>query len=270
MPITLIIRNPLDRDAREYIQRAGVTDAAARSQINGFVRGIKGLGLWSSMVCWPLRSSQNAGTGTTAYSLGGLGTYNGTLVNGPTWGTDGITFVAASSQRITTSLIAQIGASGGVYNINIGTDQSVWSNRNASTWANGTTLNARASGSDSIAFVDVAGANSRIRATGTPVFSEYVFTQATHTLAGSTTTANTTFRQNKNSRSSGTYVLGSAAMATSDAEIILAAERTSTITNFLNGTMPFVFVSEAIFSSSEQESLYDLYKSTLGQGLGLP
>jgi hypothetical protein len=91
MPINLIIRNPLDRDAREFIQRAGVTDAGGRAQLNQFVRGIKTLGLWSSMVCWPLRSTQNAGTGTTAYSLGGLGTFNGTLTNGPTWGTDGLT-----------------------------------------------------------------------------------------------------------------------------------------------------------------------------------
>lgn len=100
MPINLIIRNPLDRDAREFIGRAGVSAAAARLQLNEFVRGVKQLGLWDSMVCWPLRSTQNAGTGTTAYSLGGLGTFNGTLVNGPTWGTSGVTFTYASSQYI--------------------------------------------------------------------------------------------------------------------------------------------------------------------------
>lgn len=103
MPINLIIRNPLDRDAREFIGRAGVSDAAARLQLNEFVRGVKQLGLWDSMVCWPLRSTQNAGTGTTAYSLGGLGTFNGTLVNGPTWGADGVAFVNASSQHILLS-----------------------------------------------------------------------------------------------------------------------------------------------------------------------
>ena len=90
MAVQIIIRNPLDRDAREYMARAGVTDAAARTQINEFCRGIKSLGLWDSMVCWPLRSAQNASTSTTAYSLGGLGTYNGTLVGGPTWNADGI------------------------------------------------------------------------------------------------------------------------------------------------------------------------------------
>jgi hypothetical protein len=63
-----------DSDAAAFFATAGVTDATAKTQINSFVKGIKDLGLWSSMVCWPLRSSQNAGTGTTAYSLGGYGT----------------------------------------------------------------------------------------------------------------------------------------------------------------------------------------------------
>jgi hypothetical protein len=68
--------------------------------VSAFVRGVKDLGLYESMVCWPLRSSQNAGTGTTAYSLGGLGTFDGTLTNGPTWGADGIDF-DGSNDRIT-------------------------------------------------------------------------------------------------------------------------------------------------------------------------
>jgi hypothetical protein len=90
-----------DPDALAYVQASGATDI---DNINAFVVGVKALGLWNSMVCWPLRSSQNAGTGSIVYSLGGLGTYNGTLVNGPTWGADGITFAAASSQRISTNL----------------------------------------------------------------------------------------------------------------------------------------------------------------------
>jgi hypothetical protein len=106
MPITLILRNPLDRDAREYISRAGVTDATGRIQLNAFVRGVKNLGVWANLVCWPLRSTQNSGgadpTNTTVYSLGGLGTYNGTRINGPTWGPDGINFVAASNTHVTT------------------------------------------------------------------------------------------------------------------------------------------------------------------------
>ncbi|NBW08687.1 MAG: hypothetical protein EBR82_11740 [Caulobacteraceae bacterium] len=85
--LNLIIRDSLDKDALSFCSASGATDRLA---LSSFVRGVKALGLWESMVCWPLRSSQNAGTGTTAYSLGGLGTFNGTLINGPTWQSNGI------------------------------------------------------------------------------------------------------------------------------------------------------------------------------------
>ena len=91
-----------DTDASAFFNTAGVSKTDAKQQISRFVTGIKDLGLWSSMVCWPLRSSQNAGTGTIAYSLGGLGTFNGTLRNGPTWGADGLTY-DGFDDNITTS-----------------------------------------------------------------------------------------------------------------------------------------------------------------------
>jgi hypothetical protein len=72
-----------------------------RQLIVDFAQGIGRLGLWDSMVCWPLRSSQNGRSGTTAFSLGGLGRFDGTL-NGtplPIWTPDGVTF-GASTQFI--------------------------------------------------------------------------------------------------------------------------------------------------------------------------
>jgi hypothetical protein len=90
----------IDSDAQQFISLSGATD---RGNIYAFVSGVKNLNLWDSMVCWPMRSSQNAGTGTTLYSLGGLGTYNGTLVNGPTWSSDGIIY-DGSNDKIDTSL----------------------------------------------------------------------------------------------------------------------------------------------------------------------
>ena len=81
-----------DADAAAYFDRAGVTDATAKSQINAFVKGVKDLALWSNTIYYPLRSAQNAGTGVTAYSLSGLGTFNGTFAGtpNPARGADGI------------------------------------------------------------------------------------------------------------------------------------------------------------------------------------
>ena len=84
-----------------YLNVCNITSATPRQQIRDFSKGVNDLGLWNSMVCWPLRSSQNYGSGTTAFSLGGLGAYNGTLANGPTWGTNGIAF--DGSKLMTTS-----------------------------------------------------------------------------------------------------------------------------------------------------------------------
>jgi hypothetical protein len=81
-----------DGDADAYFKRTGVNNARGRFEISLFVRGMKGLNLYSNMICWPLRDYQNAGSGATVYSLGGLGIYNATAFNSPSWGNQGITF----------------------------------------------------------------------------------------------------------------------------------------------------------------------------------
>jgi hypothetical protein len=97
---TLTLNTPArgyDADATAFAARSGATDVAA---LSAFVKGVKELGLWNNMVCWPLRSTQNAGTGTIAYSLGGLGTFDGTLTNGPVWDSVGLNF-DGSDDRVT-------------------------------------------------------------------------------------------------------------------------------------------------------------------------
>lgn len=86
-----------DADALSFISASGATN---KSGIDQFVKDVKNLGIWESIVFWPLRSGQNAGTGTTVYSLGGLGTYNGTLINGPTLGDNGLDINSTGSQSI--------------------------------------------------------------------------------------------------------------------------------------------------------------------------
>lgn len=94
-------------DTQAYLNVCNITAALPRQQIYEFARGVNNLGLWNSMVCWPLRSTQNAGTGTIAYSLGGLGTANATLSNGPTWGSNGAPFTTAQSAFAPLSALNQ-------------------------------------------------------------------------------------------------------------------------------------------------------------------
>ena len=93
----VISPNKWELDVQGYLNTCNITAATPRKQIRDFSAGVNDLGLWNSMVCWPLRSSQNYGSGTTAFSLGGLGTFNGTLTNGPSWGADGVLFAASNA-----------------------------------------------------------------------------------------------------------------------------------------------------------------------------
>lgn len=92
---------------QSYLNLCNITATTPRKQLRDFAAGVNDLGLWSNMVCWPLRSTQNAGTGTTAYSLGGLGAFNGTLTNGPTWGADGVNFNVSNCNITVTANFVQ-------------------------------------------------------------------------------------------------------------------------------------------------------------------
>jgi hypothetical protein len=265
MAVQLIIRNPLDRDAREYIQRAGVTDATARLQLNEFVRGVKSLGLWQSMVCWPLRSTQNAGTGTTAYSLGGLGTFDGSLIDGPAWGTDGVAGNGTSA-HITTG-----------FSTNVFTNLAT-----SSGFACGT--NFRTSGAAAVTFgqaqVPVADnfvlfewsaafnarrtviGDSNITAIQTSPLSAAFMTMTSTSASSLSLYSNTSLAQTVTtlrspSRSSATIPL-------------LAYNSTGTITLFSPATLSVAGFVNAGLSAQNVSDLYTLYKATLGTGLGLP
>jgi hypothetical protein len=66
----------IDPDAQSYANRSGASDLYA---INDFVLSAKKLEVWDQLICWPMRSTMNAGSGTTVYSIGGLTAYNGTM-----------------------------------------------------------------------------------------------------------------------------------------------------------------------------------------------
>jgi hypothetical protein len=78
----------LDPATSAFAALSGATDLA---KVDAVVRYLKEQDLWADAWFVPLKSTQNAGSGATAYALGGAGGGDLTLHNSPTWGTDGIT-----------------------------------------------------------------------------------------------------------------------------------------------------------------------------------
>jgi hypothetical protein len=270
------IASSMDSDARAFCQVSGAQDRAA---INFFVKGIKNLGLYNDMVCWPLRSAQNAGTGSTAYSLGGLGTYDGTLVNGPTWGANGVQrnsgangYISISSLEVASygefSILGAISLSevanvGQIHLLSVEYDSDpVFATGRLAVYTQ----------SDGVRTPVVQANNTlsqfigREFASTTSTIADNTFHFFGGSIAPQPTMARTLTR---NGSSVGTNN-GSMAGAWDSIGVnsaILAAQGGSTA---YTAQSPFVmFISNAI-SASNQNDVYSLYKSTLGQGLGLP
>jgi hypothetical protein len=236
-----------DPDAVAFAAASGATDIDA---ISDFAKGVKRLGLWNNMVCWPLRSTQNAGTGTTAYSLGGLGTFNGTLVNGPTWGADGVVFVSGSSQAITLPAVSLVGdymqasaqaaPSGNLRVTNfvdVGpTGIGLWAGFGNNYYWDGRP----------------SGGGSTVRLIGGTVGTAMQFNLGTATTAGMQF-----------------FVNGSSILSNATSTALSSSVKSSfrINDNFGNGTIAFVLMAQSVTGAS---SLHNLYKATLGTGLGLP
>jgi hypothetical protein len=256
-----------DADAAAYFDRAGVTDATAKAQINAFVKGVKDLGLWSNIVSWPLRSAQNKGSGTTAYSLGGLGTFDGTLTNGPTWGTDGITF-DGTNDYIVTSLEANNFPSGisemvalnpssltGVFSMFFGDE--------GSSAGEAASMIRKFVGSDVQTVTDFTGGRADAKSNLTyDTYSMIHLRISAPSIFLSVGTDNET-----SSSGSGTFAPTSPNI---DRVGFGARNKLTSPEFFAKMTASFgCFISSAT-SSATMQSVKSLYKTTLGTGLGLP
>jgi hypothetical protein len=254
-----------DPDALSYVQISGASDI---QNINAFVVGIKALGLWNSMVCWPLRSTQNAGTGSTAYSLGGLGTYNGTLVNGPTWGTDGVTFVA------TKYIDIRFGSNRGPTNTTVGVVTKS-NNSQPIGFPYCGSISTNSIGAESLSILSFNNSGNNFLAESY-ISSVGVRTNAINNTDGvfrwsqaQKTSSNIISRLNNSTQS--TVMAGG---ITYDRLISTGRWQTGSVQNYTGpfgvgyeGIHSFMFLSE---NTNDFYLAYTLYKQTLGQGLGLP
>jgi len=262
--------NKWELDVQGYLNVCNITAATPRKQIRDFSAGVNDLGLWNSMVCWPLRSSQNIGNlSTEVFSLGGLGTFNGTMVNGPVRGADGMEFTSANSRYI--ALNSQIVAGNSAHTL------MAVGQRTSSAEAFPTTIHigsARGSvihgastqdqlviyrwdvvGGDRRPEQYVAGALSRFAAfsSGSSTFAKgymnsgtpfYTFTDYDYTIDPTQTTV----------ASIGGW----------------RASASAAFDNFWDGSLAAAAVWSVQLSDAQVASLLTTYKDTLGTGLGLP
>jgi len=256
--------NKWELDVQGYLNVCNITAELPRQQIRDFSAGVNALGLWNSMVCWPLRSSQNSGNlSAKAFSLGGLGTFDGTLVNGPTWGDNGIAFTQASSHYISTTLahwidedtfafcVAQTSAT------NVGAFSSRTGGGGAELWARNSTAlsiltrNSASGTANATANLAWPATGSRYIAANYGTRSAKAFVEGS--LSGANYSSATATTGTGQSQGGNWHIGGYAGLSD------------------YSGTIPMCGIVRGNVNQSQNEQLYSLYKSTLGQGLtGLP
>jgi hypothetical protein len=239
--------NKWELDVQGYLNTCNISDSTPRQQIRDFAKGVNDLGLWNNMVCWPLRSSQNYGSGTTAYSLGGLGTFNGTLVDGPTWNVDnsGINFNATSARIEATGTFAQ--------------PLTTMGSVNFKTTTNGGCL--------------IDGDNRITLFNGGEVSQATLFAGDTLSSGANTYSPGNSFIASyANGAASVVYVNGAGTSGNGGSNTLGNPKiyiGNNHVSSFGNNNLDIAFC--AVFSNQAyNDAVRALYKSTLGTGLGLP
>lgn len=247
-----------DPDAEAYFARvlAGsgtVISDVQKLNISNFITGEKVANRWAlASEYWSLRSSQNAGTGTVLYGLKG-NSLNGSLVNMPLWGVNGITFNGSTNYIVTPSITTS-------------PNRMVFSKFSYSTWQafqrvaniNGTeiamsSLNNGSLEADWFAVPDITCARGVAVAGITP--NTFISLSANFTA----TTVDRYINAGSKVSASGTH-----GVPTTVDGVIGARSAASLI---LNGTIAFTAVWETTLNDAGQIQFNQNYNTTIGQGL---
>jgi len=254
--------NKWELDVQGYLNLCNISAETPRKQIRDFASGINALGLWNNMVCWPLRSAQNAATGNTMFSLGGLGAFNGAMANTPTRGADGMVFTNETNQHIATALTpaldhcifaaTQCNAEGAGVNVVAGT-------RPVGPPEQGWSLGQSWSG----VFRLPIWSDSTLDNIGPAAITNGSFNTLYGRLSFSTATKLTGLTLNAGSET----VATGARTGTNLVAITLGNQNTATNSS-LGGALPFFAYFAA--STLDNVALRNLYKETLGTGITFP
>jgi hypothetical protein len=260
----------LQNETRQYLRRLyaygrelAPTDVA---DVDNFVKGLKQLNLWGQIVCWPMRSIHNIGTGSTVLSLGGLRDYDytGTLTNSPVWDSTGIIFTYNSAQSMTLKSFRY--PTYPTFFSGIKFDPSVATNINL---YGGNVANISSPVSFTLRISNINGRSFRTfnSITNDDLIFNTTYDTSHRTMTlwnnGSTKAVHTNQTQ-----------LGIKNINWPQRNFLLTNQiliGSSTNTNFYyEGTISFHCISTVSGSLTFRDNMHNLYKTTIGKGLGLP
>ncbi len=256
--------NPIAQSYFNKISGAG-GDVIDKININAFVNQLSQIIDPSLWVAWPMRSTQNIGTGTTVYSLGGLANLNGTLINGPIWNIDGILFAASPSlNAMTVNMTVPPVA----YSVIVVTKAATVSTGIYQAWdatgggLNGPWLGTNPSTADRLQAEGFRGGSAGV------AFLQPIFTNVRCSLMSSaslSTNINLSYINNSSSQSAEAALIGSGNF-TSSSSLRFGGRNGITVNN--ENEISFALVSNSDLRLYHTQ-INNIYKNTIGQNLGL-
>ena len=278
----------LQTETRQYLRRLysygrelKLSDVA---DIDNFIKGLKQLNLLQNIIVYPLRSQHNIGSGANVLSFGGIGKFDGIMINGPSWGLSGINFTAASSQyiRIPNFLNSPVVAGFSMICVHqpdfTTTARALLGNDGATATTRGMRINVQ----------------DHSYITGTGVATSMYVTFPSSITGGGTESASRTFASYNSASMHVNYVSFSEDLNTGFVASINANTNAGTKSgrffannayntigigsrsglgtagDFFQGTMSLMMIANRAISPAEYLNVYALIKTTIGKSLGLP
>lgn len=249
-----------DADTLAFALASGATSLGP---LDAFVRGLKSAGLWGFIRSWPMLPGQNAGSGATVYGLGGLNGVNGNLTGSPAWNAGGVELLSASSQRMDAAISSfnsrySVGAAVTMMTSGLGGSCIVAINGTSSADSvqlNDTIGSAFAGGHRQVAGSTYIAPPNQPYTINAPAFVAQGW-DGSATVRKAIDGANTS--------------VGAPAFGGAIAPLRVNC-RGDALTHGQNKRVAFAFyLVGAGGTDAEHGAIRDLYKSTLGAGLGLP
>ena len=274
----------LQTETRQYLRRlysyGRELNSSDVADIDNFIKGLKQLNLLQNIIVYPLRSQHNIGSGANVLSFGGIGKFDGIMINGPSWGLSGINFTAASSQyiRIPNFLNSPVVAGFSMICVHqpdfTTTARALLANDGVTANTRGLRINVQSHSymgtSSNTLFATFASASDP---TGSGSRSYGSFnTAAMHVnyvsfggalASGMSGSINIT-------TNTGSILLPSFFNNTFDTMGIGARNGLGAGTDFFQGTMSLMMIANRAISPAEYLNVYALIKTTIGKSLGLP